>query len=128
MFRLDFDGVIGLIFVVVVFFVTIGSTFGIMPNYSDGEKSGYLTSLSHKGLIVKTWEGVMNMGGMRKEEDAEGRVHLVPNTFSFTVLDTKLVPELEKKLQDGGFVTLKYDQWYMKPWNVGSSYIIKEIK
>lgn len=128
MYRLDFDGVIGLVFVVVVFFVAIGSTFGIMPNYSDGEKSGYLTSLTHKGIMVKTWEGVMNMGGMRHETDAEGRAHLVPNIMNFTVQDPELVKKLEEKLKDGSFVTLSYSQWFMKPWNVGSSYIVKEIK
>jgi hypothetical protein len=65
---------------------------------------------------------------MRHEEDAEGRLHLVPNTMAFTVQDPELVKKLEEKLKEGSFVTVEYSQWFMKPWNVGSSYIIKEIK
>lgn len=99
-----------------------------MPNYSDGEKSGYITSLSKKGIMFKTWEGSMNMGGMRKEVDSEGIAHMVPNTFEFTVHDEKIVKELTSKMETGGFVTLLYDKWLVHPFSVDSPYIIKGIK
>lgn len=31
--------------------------------YSDGERTGVITKFSHKGMLIKTWEGELNMGG-----------------------------------------------------------------
>lgn len=31
-------------------------------NYSDGERAGNITKLSRKGILIKTWEGSLDMG------------------------------------------------------------------
>lgn len=108
--------------------ILVGKTIGIMPNYSEGEKSGYITSFSKKGVVKKTWEGSMNMGGMRKEVDSEGMSHLVPNTVEFTVTDDTLAKIIADKVEGGNFVTLHYDEWLIHPFYFGSPYIIKDVK
>lgn len=118
---------LSIIIAVIIGIVIFGKIFGIMPDYSAGEKSGYITSFTHKGIMIKTYEGEMNMGGMRKETDAEGKIHIVPNTFKFTVTDESLINDLKHKTEEGEFVTLNYSAWLVHPWYYDSPYIIKEI-
>lgn len=55
-------------------------TFGSCTcNYSDGVRVGVPYKLSRKGLVVPTWEGEMNLGGVRKKTDEDGNTQLVPN-------------------------------------------------
>jgi hypothetical protein len=54
-------------------------------NYSDGIRQGVIYKFSKKGLVFKTWEGEMNMGGFRKENDSHGNTNIVANTFSFSL-------------------------------------------
>jgi len=50
--------------------------------YSEGERSGVIFKFSSKGLIWKSWEGEMNLGGMRGA---------VTNTWKFTLKDDRLL-------------------------------------
>ena len=52
--------------------------------YSEGTRSGNLIKVSKKGVVFKTIEGELNLGGVSTMEGLEG------NIWSFTVLDGAL--------------------------------------
>ncbi len=60
-------------------------TFMFFASYSDGDRTGQLVKFSHKGIILKTWEGEINQG------ISGGQV------FAFSVLDRdeKVISDLK---------------------------------
>jgi hypothetical protein len=75
--------------------------------YSDGERTGTVTKLSRKGLICKSWEGGIYMGGIKKHVDyvsyGSGKnerttavTSMVANTFQFTIEDASLIPKVRR--------------------------------
>lgn len=64
--------------------------------YSEGTRAGELIKFSHKGVIVKTWEGEISQGISGAQ------------IFSFSVMDQE--EEVIKKLKEyqGGYVKLTY--------------------
>lgn len=87
-------------------------------DYSDGDRSGVVTKLSRKGFICKTWEGSMNLGGMKNitvtSSDGKSSMdQVVPNTFDFTIEDTSLIPKVQAALNSGARITVTYRQELM---------------
>ncbi len=83
-----------------VLFITIGSiayfAYIYYVPYSDGIRSGELIKISHKGYVIKTWEGEISQG-------ISGS-----NIFKFSVLDNN--PMVIKKLREyqGKYVKVEY--------------------
>jgi len=83
-----------------ILFVTIGFSayfaYVYYVPYSDGIRSGELIKISHKGYVIKTWEGEISQG-------ISGS-----NIFKFSVLDNN--PEVIKKLREyqGKYVKVEY--------------------
>src|SRR5262245_59606988 len=48
--------------------------------YSEGERVGVIVKFSHKGVIWKSWEGEMHLGGARAGGDGA-----VPNLWHFSL-------------------------------------------
>lgn len=105
-------------------------------DYSDGDRAGVITKFSHKGLMCKTWEGSMNLGGMRKERKAAGTDEdgdtqyidtMVPNTFDFTVEDLSLLPQIEAAMESGKRVQLHYRQEMFTLCRSDSNYFITAV-
>lgn len=73
--------------------------------YSDGERVGVIQKFSSKGLVVKTWEGELLLGGLKRKSstDSDGNSHtsMVANVWEFTVEDPELVAKV-KALADAG--------------------------
>jgi hypothetical protein len=98
---------------------------GCGENYSEGERTGVVTKLSKKGLFYKTWEGEMNVGGMRA--DVNG--NLSANIFEFTINDDAILTQVQDAQRANKTVTLLYKQWFAKPnFKTDSGYIIRGIK
>ncbi|WP_394774769.1 6-phosphogluconate dehydrogenase [Flavobacterium sp.] len=69
-------------------------------SYSEGYRSGELIRMSHKGVMMKTWEGELSQGVSGSQ------------IFSFSVLDSdKKVIEQLNELQ-GQYVKLTYVERY----------------
>jgi uncharacterized protein YwgA len=68
--------------------------------YSDGVRSGELIKISHKGMLVKTWEGQISQGISGAQ------------IFSFSVLDkdTDVINKLKE--YQGQYVKLNYIERY----------------
>ncbi|MEH6679388.1 MAG: 6-phosphogluconate dehydrogenase [Sediminicola sp.] len=88
----------GTIAVLAIFFVYYAFIY-FVP-YSDGVRSGELIKISHKGMLVKTWEGQISQGISGAQ------------IFSFSVLDkdTEVIAKLKK--YQGRYVKLDYIERY----------------
>ena len=75
-------------------------TFIYYVPYSEGVRSGELIKISHKGYVVKTWEGEISQGISGAQ------------IFQFSVMDNQ--PEAIEKLKDlqGSFVKVTYVERY----------------
>jgi hypothetical protein len=91
--------------------------------YSDGTRAGYLTKISRKGVVFKTYEGELNLGGLR----ADGDEGVVGNTWSFSVKEDAVYTELQS--HEGQKVTLHYKQQYKNlPWQGKTDYFVYKIE
>jgi hypothetical protein len=84
--------------------------------YSTGIRSGELIKLSHKGVIMKTWEGELSQGISGAQ------------IFYFSILDSdKKVVEDLKGLQ-GSYVKLDYIEKYKTfPWWGETRYFVTGV-
>ena len=107
-----------LIVLVVLSFLVYWFYFNV---YSDGERTGLLTKLSHKGNIFKTYEGEVLIGNFQQAPNV-----MVPEKFYFSVKNEKLADTL-MKLQ-GKVISLKYCQYRKTlPWRGESVYIVTDL-
>lgn len=84
--------------------------------YSEGTRAGELIKVSHKGVLVKTWEGEISQGISGAQ------------IFQFSVLDQE--EEVIKKLQEyqGRYVKLSYVERYSTFFFWGDTkYFINEV-
>ncbi len=85
--------------------------------YSDGIRSGELIKISHKGVLIKTWEGELSQGISGAQ------------IFTFSVLDKdKEVIEQLKDFQ-GQYVKLNYIERYATfAWLGDTKYFITKVE
>lgn len=98
-----------------------------MPNYSDGSRVGTVTKLSYKGLIWKSWEGEMVMGGVRQNQDENGNLNTVANVFAFNV-DPDAVEKVRKAQESGRPVKLIYRQWWLSPLTIQNDHVVIDVQ
>ena len=113
---------------IVLLVVILGIAYLICGiTYSEGTRAGVLMKFSKKGILVKTYEGELNTGGMGN----------IPNTaqvnqvWDFSVKDQKTADSL--MLLDGQRVSLHYRQvlknmfWQGEtPYFVDGAQVIKQ--
>ncbi len=97
----------------VLLLVTVLAVFGCAcgRGYSDGDRTGLVTKLSHKGMVLKSWEGELVMGGVRSSPDSDGNTSVGANVWTFSVHDDNLVKPLQDAQQNGTPVVIHYTQW-----------------
>ncbi|WP_298950638.1 6-phosphogluconate dehydrogenase [uncultured Nonlabens sp.] len=90
--------ILGVILTTILLLAAIWYAFIYFASYSDGYRSGELIKFTHKGFIVKTWEGEISQGISGAQ------------IFSFSVMDNQ--PEIIEKLKEyqGKYVKLKYEE------------------
>ncbi len=102
--------------IIVAVFALIYAFIYFVP-YSDGIRSGELIKISHKGVLVKTWEGEISQGISGAQ------------IFSFSVLDKD--QEVIDKLQEyqGQYVKLDYvERFSTFFWLGDSKYFITKVE
>lgn len=88
--------------------------------YSEGERTGTITKFSHKGLVVRTWEGELNMGGL----EVGGKA----SVWEFSVDDPAIVEQVHKAQRAGGRWTLKYrQQMFKQSWRGSTEYFVTDL-
>lgn len=81
---------------------------GIFVGTSDGKRVGVLTKFSHKGLFIKSYEGELNMGGLRNKLNSDGNSISVANVWEFSCSNVQMAEKLENLV--GKEVVIKYHQ------------------
>ena len=109
--------VLAIIFVAITVGLLSYFAFIYYVSVSEGIRSGELIRLSHKGIVVKTWEGELSQGISGAQ------------IFKFSVLDSdKEVIEQMKTLQ-GQYVKLTYIEKYRTFfWWGETRYFIKTVQ
>ncbi len=91
--------------------------------YSQGTRAGTLIKMSKKGVVFKTYEGQLNLGGF--QTDAQSGV--VGNIWKFSVLKRDVYRELQK--YEGQQVKLYYKERYNSfPWQGDTKYFIDKVE
>ena len=81
--------------------ITVGYfSFIYYVPYSDGVRSGELIKISHKGFVVKTWEGELSQGISGAQ------------IFAFSIMDYETAVIEQLKQNQGKKVTLEYEERY----------------
>jgi hypothetical protein len=92
--------------------------------YSEGTRAGQLIKISNKGVVFKTNEGELNMGGLRVGSTNDG---LEGNLWQFSVLDEDILDRLEAS--EGKRVKLSYKERYKSmPWQGDTNYFIVAVE
>lgn len=92
--------------------------------YSEGTRAGQLIKFSEKGVLLKTHEGELNMGGLRTGNANDG---LEGNLWQFSVLNEDVVEDLISA--EGKRVKLSYKERYRAmPWQGETNYFITKVE
>ena len=78
---------------------------GMYPGYSQGFRDGYVTKISHRGILWKTWEGTMQSGS--------GEMASVQSEYEFSVANDELVEEIALAAASAKRVRLVYTEYFI---------------
>ncbi len=112
-------GILGLIIFLFLYFA----------NYSDGYRAGVPIKISHKGTIIKTWEGEMNIGGLTSSSEG-----VIPTTWEFTIRDSEdqVREDIDHAIENGKRVKLFYKEKFVRMFWLGDTkyfvYKVEEIE
>jgi type II secretory pathway pseudopilin PulG len=88
--------------------IAIGILAATVVGTSDGKRVGVLTKFSHRGLFIKSYEGELNMGGIRNKINSDGNRSVVANVWQFSCSNPLMVEKLDRLV--GKEVVIKYHQ------------------
>ena len=110
-----------LIKILVGVLILLGITVWICSwTYSEGTRSGRLIKISKKGVVFKTYEGELNLGGLKMDAQDDA---LEGNIWAFSVINKEVLNEINK--YDGERIKVEYKQRYKSmPWQAKTDYIV----
>lgn len=91
--------------------------------FSEGTRAGELIKVSKKGVVFKTFEGQLNLGGFQSSDNAG----IVGNIWEFSTTQ----PEVYTRLQEleGKKIKLHYRQRYKPmPWQGKTDYFVHKVE
>ena len=97
-----------------------------MANFSSGYRAGVPIKVSHKGVLFKTWEGQLNVGGLTSSDQGA-----IPTTWEFSIPDGKdeVRDKIEEAITAGKRVKLSYNEKYVKFfWKGDTKYFVDEVE
>ena len=106
--------------------LVLGICFALFANYSSGVRAGVPVKFSKKGVIFKTYEGELNVGGLSNTGDGA-----IPTTWSFSVRRSaeEVQEQIERAMSDQKRVKLFYDEKYVQlPWRGDTKYFVREVQ
>lgn len=97
--------------------ITVGYfSFIYYVPYSEGVRSGELIKISHKGLVIKTWEGELSQGISGAQ------------IFAFSVMEDEVVVIENLKKWQGKKVTLEYEERFITfSWWGDTRYFVTKV-
>jgi len=114
-----------LILIFLIFLVLGG--YYMTGNFSEGTRAGVVQKLSKKGVVIKTWEGQLNLGGFNSTET--GGVGATIWDFSVRSKNQKVLKELEKASLSGNRVKLYYNEKFVQLFWLGDTkYFVNKVE
>ncbi len=110
---------IGLLVLIILAYFLFGSN-------SDGTRAGTIVKLSHKGVMIKTIEGQLNLGGFAYDSGSP-----TSSLWDFSVdSDQKeVIKALEEANLNGHRVMLYYkEKFYTLPWRGDTKYFVYKVE
>jgi hypothetical protein len=110
----------------VVVMLVLFVSFVMFANYSTGVRAGVPVKFSKKGVIFKTHEGELNVGGLTNS--AEGAI---PTTWRFSVRrsEDEVLSDIERAMTEQKRVKLLYNEKYVQLfWRGDTKYFIHEVE
>jgi hypothetical protein len=96
------------IFLAIVFGILYYITFGY---YSEGKRGGFVTRLSNRGYLFKTYEGELRMGGLF---EGDGTMNSSEWVFSVSGKNKDAISKLEEAIKNGHRVSLTYEEKFFQ--------------
>ena len=95
-------------------------------NFSSGYRAGVPIKVSHKGVLFKTWEGQLNIGGLTNSEQGA-----IPTTWEFSIEDDnqEVREKIEEAITKGKRIKLSYEEKFVKFfWKGDTKYFAKKVE
>jgi hypothetical protein len=95
-------------------------------NYSNGYRVGVPTKITSKGVLFKTNEGTMNIGGITNSADGA-----IPTTWDFSVRKSNdvVLDKIDLAIQNSQRVKLLYKEKYVKLFWLGDTkYFVYDVE
>ncbi|MCT4622113.1 MAG: 6-phosphogluconate dehydrogenase [Schleiferiaceae bacterium] len=95
-------------------------------NFSDGYRAGVPIKVSHKGKIIKTYEGELNEGGLTS--NAEG---VLPAKWQFSIRSShkEVREQLEEAIEKNKRVKVYYHEKYVRFFWLGDTkYFVYKVQ
>ncbi|ACT95144.1 hypothetical protein [Dyadobacter fermentans] len=115
----------------VIFAVVLAIIFGVLyyitfGYYSEGKRGGYVTRLSNRGYLFKTYEGELRMGGLF---EGDGTMNSSQWVFSVSGKNKDAISKLEDAIKNGHRVSLTYEEKFFKlPWNGDTKFFVTDVE
>lgn len=111
------------IFLLIIFGVFYYLTFGY---YSEGKRGGFVVKLSKKGYVFKTYEGVLNVGGLY---EGGGTLNATQWEFSVNDNDAEPIAKIEEAIKTGSRVSLTYEEkFFTLPWVGDTKNLVTQVE
>ncbi len=114
------------LFGIFLLFVALGAAAYVWVcgwTYSDGSRAGYLVKVTRKGVVFKTHEGQLNLGGV--QTDPQGQI--IGSTWDFSTTDSEVYDNMQNL--EGRKVKLLYRERYKAmPWQGKTNYFVYEVQ
>lgn len=101
-------------------------SFVLYANYSAGVRAGVPVKFSKKGVVFKTYEGELNVGGLTNSADGA-----IPTTWTFSVRrsEDKVREDLERAMTNHKRVKLAYKEKYVQLfWRGDTKYFVDAVE
>jgi hypothetical protein len=99
--------------------------FVMYANYSTGVRAGVPVKFSRKGVIFKTYEGELNVGGLTNSSDGA-----IPTTWRFSVArsEDQVHQDMERAMTEHKRVKLHYVEKYVQLfWRGDTEYFVRKV-
>ncbi|QHT68434.1 hypothetical protein GXP67_18190 [Rhodocytophaga rosea] len=109
---------------IVIIALAILSYF-LFGNYSEGNRAGTIAKLSRRGVLIKTYEGQLNIGGISTDGS-----HTSPLwDFSVSNGEKEVIKQLEDAALTGDHVKLYYkEKFYTLSWRGETKYFVYKVE
>jgi len=96
-----------------------GGCMGCNDSYSVGKRQGQVVKFSQKGVIWKSWEGALQLGG---------QTTVAAGVWDFSATDEAVIKKLQMAYEAGRPVSLLYHQWWVSPVWIDSGYVVVDVE